>query len=92
MPITTEQTATLVTEKKIIKMEIDVESRRITYTLRYHTTGGGVVLRSVCHSLIVDGENFAELATSLPDGNVSMYENIAGLSYAMIESKGLWPE
>lgn len=87
MPITETITETSISIKKIVRLVIDVDAGTIVFTVRCtKTSPDGVELSCNVHEVKVSGADYLALANYVPEASLSMYDNLAAISYAYLQS------
>ncbi len=96
MPITTSETRTIVLEKKILRIDINDNERRIDYQIRYRTMyDDTTIIKEQFFNIQVEGDMMLELAgvsprLEVPSG-LTYREALQNRSYEFFDVKGLWP-
>lgn len=91
MPVTlgTPENITVDTAK-ILRLDINVQSKTITYVIGYGTIDGNDNFTSSRAKRIeISGEDFDTLAGTMADGAKNLYDNLSDISYAHLQSKSL---
>jgi len=87
MPITETITETITSVRKIIRLVIDVEAGTIVFTVRCTKTNeAGVEVSCTCQEVTVSGADYEALASYVPESTLSMYDNLAVVSYNYLQS------
>lgn len=75
-------------EKKIIGINIDIETQSIGFTVRIRALdAAGVIVSEKTVSITATGADFAAMAMGIPDGIVTLYQHISTIGYAYIISR-----
>jgi len=98
MPLITQHTETITTEKKIVMTIVNTEDRAVEYHIRTikKDTAGNTISTSMSVVRVERGD-FEDLAKQLPvdvDGNQltnakPIYDNVADISYRWLQERGL---
>ncbi len=84
-------------EKKIVRIEIDVEARQVLYRVRLRTVGSsGQVLGESFKDVLVSGKKFQELGQLKPvdmngqpiEAAMPYYDNLGYVSYQFLKEMG----
>lgn len=96
MPITTTETKTLTTEKKISRIDVNDDSAMIDIYVRYKVSDGQNVVSIKTHRVNIDGPDMLELCGISPrlevPAGTNYYEAVRDRCYAFLTDKALWPE
>lgn len=80
------QTETL--PKKIIGINIDIETQSIGFTVRIRAIDSlGVTMNEKTVSISATGLDFNAMEMSIPDGIVTLYQHISTIGYAYITGR-----
>lgn len=83
-------TDTITTEKKVVRLLIDIESLSVNITVRtIRTASDGVEISRVYNDYQASGPDFMDMAQQLPDAQQTIHDNLAGICYSYLQARGV---